>query len=135
MSILRYLVPVAGLAAAGAAALAAKHLLKGKEPEHIVGPEAFDDAAEPVTEAAPETAAPAEPEAQPVPEEPAGPEQAAPAEKPAGTYRPVSPEAPNVNPVAPRSAEPPVTEDGKLDVTQLASPEDFADWDDLGCQG
>ena len=29
----------------------------------------------------------------------------------------------------------PVDADGKLDPTRIASPEDFANWDDLGCQG
>lgn len=42
---------------------------------------------------------------------------------------------PNANPVDAQPAEPEWDEDGKLDATKLASPEDFADWDDLGCQG
>lgn len=42
---------------------------------------------------------------------------------------------PNVNPVSLGAAEKPLTENGKLDPTRIASPEDFASWDDLGCQG
>ena len=41
---------------------------------------------------------------------------------------------PNVNPVEHHTPAPPVV-DGKVDPTQIAAPEDFADWDDLGCQG
>lgn len=30
--------------------------------------------------------------------------------------------------------EKPIMENGKLDPTRIASPEDFGDWDDMGCQ-
>ena len=52
------------------------------------------------------------------------------------TYRPVRPQdgGPNVNPVESHAEKPPVV-DGKVDPTKIALPEDFADWDDLGCQG
>ncbi|MBQ8648357.1 MAG: hypothetical protein IJ484_09455 [Oscillospiraceae bacterium] len=43
--------------------------------------------------------------------------------------------APNANPVELGTADKPVDADGKLDPTRIASPEDFANWDDLGCQG
>lgn len=42
---------------------------------------------------------------------------------------------PNANPVVLGAAEKPLTEDGKLDPMRIASPEDFAEWDDMGCQG
>ena len=41
---------------------------------------------------------------------------------------------PNVNPVGLGHTEKPVDEQGRLDPTKIASPEDFADWDELGCQ-
>ena len=44
-------------------------------------------------------------------------------------------DAPNANPVQLGAAEAPVGEDGKLDPTRIASPEDFGNWDDLGCRG
>lgn len=45
------------------------------------------------------------------------------------------PDAPNVNPVTNAGApETPRTQDGKIDPTRLASPEDFQDWDSLGCK-
>ena len=31
--------------------------------------------------------------------------------------------------------EVPKTEDGKLDVTKIADPADFGDWDEQGCKG
>ena len=42
---------------------------------------------------------------------------------------------PNLNPVEAAPTQAPLDEDGRLDATKLAAPEDFADWDDLGCQG
>ena len=42
---------------------------------------------------------------------------------------------PNPNPVDLGAAQKPLTADGKLDATRIASPEDFGDWDDLGCRG
>lgn len=42
---------------------------------------------------------------------------------------------PNANPVELGAAEKPLTADGRLDATRIAAPEDFGDWDDLGCQG
>ena len=55
---------------------------------------------------------------------------------PSPVYRPVRPQegGPNMNPVEHHTPAPPVV-DGKVDPTQIAAPEDFADWDDLGCQG
>ncbi|WP_395151536.1 hypothetical protein [uncultured Allofournierella sp.] len=43
---------------------------------------------------------------------------------------------PNVNPVSLGTLEKPIDEaTGKLDATRIASPEDFGDWDEWGCQG
>ncbi len=41
---------------------------------------------------------------------------------------------PNPNPVTLGSNEKPLMENGKLDPTRIASAEDFAEWDDMGCQ-
>ncbi len=41
---------------------------------------------------------------------------------------------PNANPVECTAPIAPRTADGKIDVTKLASPEDFCNWDELGCQ-
>lgn len=68
------------------------------------------------TEEAPEESADTEPE------QPAD----APVEEPA--------DVPNPNPVEAAPAQPPVDEDGHLDATALAQPEDFADWDQQGCK-
>ena len=58
------------------------------------------------------------------------------AEKPAEEPAPApATDAPNANPVQLGAAEAPVGEDGKLDPTRIASPEDFGNWDDLGCRG
>ena len=43
--------------------------------------------------------------------------------------------SPNHYTVTLGSQEAPRDEDGKFDPTRIASPEDFGDWDDLGCQG
>ena len=40
----------------------------------------------------------------------------------------------NANPVELGAAETPRTADGKIDVTRIASPEDFADWEQTGCK-
>lgn len=101
----------------GAAVGVAGYLIargKKQEPEHIVGPEAE---VEPETEAA-----------EPAADAPVSGEPAAEAAQAAD-------ETPNVNPVTLGTAEKPLTGDGKLDPTRIASPEDFGDWDDLGCQG
>lgn len=44
-------------------------------------------------------------------------------------------DGPNPNPVEAPASEPVRDQEGRLDATTLASPEDFANWDDLGCQG
>lgn len=51
------------------------------------------------------------------------------ADAPAPTQGPIT------NPVEAAPAVPPLDAEGRLDATRLASPEDFADWDDLGCRG
>ena len=69
-----------------------------------------------------------------VPEAPkAAPEpESAPA---APVYRKVErPADPEENPVAATTPKPPM-KDGKIDASKIASPEDFADWDDFGCKG
>lgn len=48
---------------------------------------------------------------------------------------PAEPDGPNPNPVAAAPAQAPKDADGKFDATQIASPEDFANWEDMGCQG
>lgn len=65
---------------------------------------------------------------EPAPQKPAAPEAAVP--------HPVAPDnGPNPNPVTLGGTEKPLTENGTLDPTRIASPEDFAEWDELGCQG
>ena len=67
MAFFRHLLPLLTGAALGCAAtLLAQRYAQQGEPEHIVGPEAFDDAAEPAADA-PET-----PEAEAEPAAPAG---------------------------------------------------------------
>lgn len=118
MALFRRMLPVlAGAALGCAATLLAQRYSNLVEHEHIVGPEAFDDAAEPAADA-PET-----PEAE---AEPAAP---------AGAYPVADDSAVNPNPVQDHTDPVPTTEDGKMDPTAIAKPEDFADWDDLGCQG
>lgn len=129
MALFRHLLPVlAGAALGCAATLLAQRYSDSVEHEHIVGPEAFDDAAEPasdlpVTPAEPEPTAPADP----APAQPAAP---APAAAPAA----VDDSAPNPNPVRDHT-DPVPTVNGKFDPTAIARAEDFADWDDLGCKG
>lgn len=44
-------------------------------------------------------------------------------------------DAPNPNPVDAAPAQAPKDAEGKFDATKIASPEDFANWEDMGCQG
>lgn len=62
------------------------------------------------------------------------PEEEPDAEVYAAPAAPVS-ETPNPNPVEAAPAAAPVDEDGKLDPTAIADPQDFADWDEQGCKG
>lgn len=132
-------------AAAGAALLWLRS--REQEHEHTKGPEADIEAAEALKTApacddtevpvqTPDTPqpAPVQPAETPAPAQSA-PEQEQPIVRPV-TYRPVRPQdgGPNVNPVESHTQKPPMV-DGKVDPTQIAAPEDFADWDDLGCQG
>lgn len=118
MAFFRHLLPVLTGAVLGCAAtLLAQRYAQQGEPEHIVGPEAFDDAAEPVSDT-PET-----PKAEPAPQ------------RDTVVYPVADDSAANPNPVQDHTDTVPTTEDGKLDPTAIAKPEDFADWDDLGCQG
>ncbi len=108
-----------------AAGVAVYFLTRDKqEQEHIVGPEAEIET-DP-TAAEPEADAPVEAETE---AEAAQPEAAA---EPAV---PAVDDTPNANPVALGAEEVPTTEEGKLDPAQIAKPEDFADWDDVGCKG
>lgn len=118
MALFRRMLPVlAGAALGCAATLLAQRYSNLVEHEHIVGPEAFDDAAEPASDM---PAAPAEAEQAPVSTEVQIP--------------PVDDAAPNPNPVRDHT-DPAPTVDGKFDPAGIARPEDFANWDDLGCQG
>ncbi|MDD4851061.1 MAG: hypothetical protein PHO10_10245 [Gemmiger sp.] len=109
MSLFRRLLPVAVGAAAGCAAVL---LLQryNQDYAHMEGLAAVETEAEaPKPVPVPQPTAPIHREAQ-------------------------QPGHPNVNPVADVTEKPPLV-DGKVDVTKIAAPEDFADWDDLGCQG
>lgn len=110
----------------GAAVGAAVYFLTRdkQEQEHIVGPEA--EVETDPTAAEPEADAPDEAAAEPAAAQP---------ETDAEPAVPTVDDAPNPNPVALGAEEVPTTEDGKLDPAQIAKPEDFADWDDVGCQG
>ncbi|MGN0974931.1 MAG: hypothetical protein ACI4OL_02945 [Gemmiger sp.] len=115
MSLLRRVVSVTvGLAASCAAVALAYHY----HNKHTEGP--ADVSAE-----APNT----------VPEQ-----DQAPAPSDETVYVPVTravpkPDEPNVNPVADVVDDKPPVVDGKIDPTRIASPEDFADWSEYGCQG
>mgnify|MGYP000022001632 CR=1 FL=1 len=131
MGMMRRLIAVGvGLAAGAAAATVLKKLNDPilDEDEVMIPPQQPEEADETV-EAPAATEEPAEATAQ-KPAEPAAEE--AKAEEPA--LAPAA-DAPNTNPVQLGAAEAPVGEDGKLDPTRIASPEDFGNWDDLGCRG
>ena len=139
MSLLKKLVGLTiGAAAVGAAAYFLNRNEHTEEYEHIWGPEDEADAedgtaetAEPADDASAEAeeapAAPEETAAAPVEEAPEA--EAAPVQAPAGD------DTPNANPVELGAVEVPKTEDGKLDVTKIADPADFGDWDEQGCKG
>ena len=83
-----------------------------------------------------EAEAEAEAEAQPEPAPEAEAPEAAPAgETPASPLAPGPESGPNPNPVLAGAAEAPRTADGRFDAEKICSPADFADWEDLGCQG
>lgn len=132
MGMMRRLIAVGvGLAAGAAAATVLKKLNDPilDEDEVMIPPQQPEKADETV-EAPAATEEPAEATAQ-EPTEPAAEE--AKTEEP--TPAPAAADAPNTNPVQLGAAEAPVGEDGKLDPTRIASPEDFGNWDDLGCRG
>lgn len=132
MGMMRRLIAVGvGLAAGAAAATVLKKLNDPilDEDEVMIPPQQPEKADETV-EAPAATEEPAEATAQ-EPTEPAAEE--AKAEEPAPA--PAAADAPNTNPVQLGAAEAPVGEDGKLDPIRIASPEDFGNWDDLGCRG
>lgn len=132
MGMMRRLIAVGvGLAAGAAAATVLKKLNDPilDEDEVMIPPQQPEKADETV-EAPAAAEEPAEVTAQ-EPTEPAAEE--AKAEEPAPA--PAAADAPNTNPVQLGAAEAPVGEDGKLDPTRIASPEDFGNWDDLGCRG
>lgn len=127
MGMMRRLIAVGvGLAAGAVAATVLKKLNDPilDEDEVMIPPQQPEKADETV-----EAPAAAEEPA----EEPAR-EPAAPAAEERKAEEPAT-DAPNANPVQLGAAEAPVGEDGKLDPTRIASPEDFGNWDDLGCRG
>lgn len=128
MGMMRRLIAVGvGLAAGAVAATVLKKLNDPilDEDEVMIPPQQPEEADETV-----EAPAAAEEPAEEPAREPAAEEGKAeePAPDPAT-------DAPNANPVQLGAAEAPVGEDGKLDPTRIASPEDFGNWDDLGCRG
>lgn len=129
MGMMRRLIAVGvGLAAGAVAATVLKKLNDPilDEDEVMIPPQQPEEADETV-EAPAAAEAPAEEPAR----EPAAPAaEEGKAEEPAPAT-----DAPNANPVQLGAAEAPVGEDGKLDPTRIASPEDFGNWDDLGCRG
>ena len=128
MSLLKKLVGLTiGAAAVGAAAYFLNRNEHTEEYEHIWGPEDEADADDASAEAEEAPAAPEETAAAPVEEAPEA--EAAPVQAPAGD------DTPNANPVELGAVEVPKTEDGKLDVTKIADPADFGDWDEQGCKG
>lgn len=129
MGMMRRLIAVGvGLAAGAVAATVLKKLNDPilDEDEVMIPPQQPEEADETV-----ETPAAAEKSAEEPAREPAAPAaEEGKAEEPAPAT-----DAPNANPVQLGAAEAPVGEDGKLDPTRIASPEDFGNWDDLGCRG
>lgn len=127
MGMMRRLIAVGvGLAAGAVAATVLKKLNDPilDEDEVMIPPQQPEEADETV-EAPAAAEEPAEEPAAPAAEEGKAEE---PAPAPAT-------DALNANPVQLGAAEAPVGEDGKLDPTRIASPEDFGNWDDLGCRG
>lgn len=115
MALLGRLVPVLIGAAAGCAAVLLAQQYD-RHHTHTEGPEADRSAAD-------------APQAAPVSEVPQ------PSEEETVVYpAPRGDDLPNPNPVADTAAKAPLV-DGKIDVTQIASAADFADWDEFGCQG
>lgn len=116
MALLRRLIPVLAGAAVGCAALAvAKHYNDKNRHGHTMDPEAFDDVFGSEDEA---------------------PEDDQDEDTTPEVYIPAPDHSdPNPNPVRDHTDPVPTTEDGKLDPTCIARPEDFADWDEMGCQG
>ena len=129
MGMMRRLIAVGvGLAAGAVAATVLKKLNDPilDEDEVMIPPQQPEEADETV-----EAPAAAEEPAEEPAQEPAAPAaEEGKAEEPAPAT-----DAPNANPVQLGAAEAPVGEDGKLDPTRIASPEDFGNWDDLGCRG
>ena len=126
MSLLKKLVGLTiGAAAVGAAAYFLNRNEHTEEYEHIWGPEDEADAEDGTAE----TAEPADDASAEAEEAPAAPEEtaAAPVEE--------APEAEAAPVQAPAGDDTPKTEDGKLDVTKIADPADFGDWDEQGCKG
>lgn len=135
MSLLKKLVGLTiGAAAVGAAAYFLNRNEHTEEYEHIWGPEDEADAEDGTAETAePADDASAEAEEAPAaPDETAAPVEEAPSAEAAA---PAEESTPNANPVELGAVEVPKTEDGKLDVTKIADPADFGDWEEQGCKG
>ena len=118
-------------AAEGDALKTAVALVKGWVRRHVTVTRTPDEPETPETEEAPE-----EEPAEEVYADPAAPAEEAP-EAPVADAAPAAPadDGPNPNPVEAAPAAAPVDENGKLDATTIAAPEDFADWDEQGCKG
>ena len=138
MKALTRILGAAAAVAAGAAAVYAVSKALAKESntyaelahETAEPAEPMSKAPEAVQQAAADLAA-----GEDAPAEEAAPTGTAAAEPAAGTIRFVpSADTPNPNPVDAAPAVAPRTADGKIDVTKLIDPADFADWDDLGCK-
>lgn len=118
-------------AAEGDAFKTAAALVKGWVRRHVTVTRTPDGPETPETEEAPE-----EEPAEEVYADPAAPAEEVP-EAPVEDAAPAAPadDGPNPNPVEAAPAAAPVDENGKLDATTIAAPEDFADWDEQGCKG
>lgn len=126
----RILGAAAAVAVGGIAIAAVNKLLDKDAPLYVESVE-FPEKAEDDPEAAAETAQSYEAAVQ-AQDAQQGAADAQAAEAPAA---PAQPDGPNPNPVEAAPAQAPKDADGKFDATKIASPEDFANWEDMGCQG
>ena len=138
--VFRVIGTVGALFVSAAALAAVDHVLK-KQQAKIDAELADADRAAADGQAQPD-AADAAPEKQPDGETAAPQAQpdaadAAPEKQPDGeTAAPkTQADGPNPNPVLAGQAAAPHTPDGRVDAAHLCAPEDFSNWEDLGCRG